>query len=224
MRIAILFLLCICLIPAQAIEANSCRNGLFPRHNGNIEFAEIVATEKEKINFRDDVEGCPGNASCIQKAYLVNGNKLLVSEKHKHWVCGWYFGKTREYVGWLPAKYIKALTPAKPPLLQEWIGVWKPIAGENKIQIRQTKTKDTLALVGEATWIGGKTQSGEHVVHVGEFEGNASPAGARITIGNTAEEYGCVVKMQLVSGNLVVNDNNNCGGMNVSFSDVYRKQ
>lgn len=224
MRITIVILFAAYLAPAYGIEPYTCRNGLFPRYQGNIELAEVVANEKEKINFRDDTEGCPQKASCVQKAYLVKGNQLLVSEKHKNWVCGWYFGQKREFVGWLPARNIKIVSPVKPPLLQDWIGTWKPIAGGNEIRIRGTKTKGLLAIDGNALWLGAEVSPGERNVHTGEFEGTASPTGAHITVGNTAEEYECVVKMQWVSGNLIVADNNNCGGMNVSFSDVYRRQ
>lgn len=224
MRTTLFFLLAIYLAPAHAIEPYSCRNGFFPKHTGNFEFSTVVAKEREKIHFRDDVEACPDKASCMQKAYLVNGDKLLIAQKHENWVCGWYFGKTREFVGWLPAKNIKAITPVKLPSQQDWLGTWKPIAGENEIRIRRATTKGTLAVDGDATWLGGETASGDRVIHVGEFEGTATPSGAGLTIGNPKEEYDCVVNMRLVSGNLIVSDNNQCGGMNVSFSDVYRRK
>jgi len=224
MRKVILFLLSLYLLPAQAIEPLGCRNGYFPHYKGKVELAQVIANGKEKVNFRDDSEGCPNKASCIQKAYLVNGDKILVSEKDRDWVCGWYFGKTREFVGWLPAKNVKYVSPEKVPQPQDWLGVWKPIAGDNEIRIRLSKTKGKLDVDGNATWLGALLDSGERVVHVGEFEGSASPDGMRLTIGNADEEYECVVKFQWVQGNLIVSDNNNCGGMNVSFSGVYRSQ
>lgn len=224
MRNLVFFLLALPLAPAWAIEPYTCRNGLFPRYEGKIESSVVVAKEKERVNFRSDEAECPDKASCIQKTYLVNGDTLLVSEKHKNWVCAWYFGKKREFVGWLPAKNVKTATPEKTPTPEDWIGVWKPIAGENQIRIRAAKKKGALAVDGDATWMGGETSPGERVIHVGQFEGTASPAGTRLTIGNAAEKYECVVKMQWVSGALVVSDNNFCGGMNVSFGDVYRKQ
>nr|WP_219853121.1 hypothetical protein [Stutzerimonas stutzeri] len=218
------FLLCLLLAPTvQAIEAYSCRNGFFPAFAGQVQPAEVVAGTDSRVHFRDDALGCPEDESCIRKAYLVDGDKLLVGKHSDGWACVWYFGEKREFVGWLPARNLEIDTASTPPAAQDWIGRWLPTAGGNSIVISRASASGSLALVGEAIWQGGVNSYGEPVVHVGAFEGQAQPSGDLLRIAEGAEEYACRVTLQYVAANLVVTDNSRCGGLNVRFDDVYRK-
>ncbi|MGH6843688.1 MAG: hypothetical protein ACRECU_02990, partial [Methylocella sp.] len=70
-------------------------------------------------------------------------------------------------------------------------------------------------------------------VNIGIIEGMTSPKGAALsfTMGEGAtlpvdkgDEGDCKVWMRRLGPYLLVNDNNNCGGMNVSFSGVYTRK
>ncbi|UPQ82733.1 hypothetical protein M0M42_20520 [Pseudomonas knackmussii] len=217
------FLLSVLLAPSvQAIEPYSCRNGFFPAFAGEVRHAEVVASAGERVHFRDDAAGCPDAPSCQQKAYLVEGDTLLVGNQADGWACVWYFAEKREFVGWLPANNID-IEASHTPTADDWIGRWVPIAGGNSIVIARPSSGDALAVEGEAIWQGGLNSAGERVVHLGAFGGKGQPAGDLLKIAEGDDDYDCRVTLQYVAGNLVVTDNSHCGGMNVRFDDVYRK-
>lgn len=216
-------LLCMLLAPpVQAIEAYSCRNGLFPAFAGQVRQAEVVADSGQRVHFRNDAAGCPEDESCLQKAYLVDGDRLLVGNQADGWACVWYFAEKREFVGWLPARNVSSRT-APTPSTDVWIGRWLPIAGGNSIVISRPSPTGPLFAEGEAIWYGGLNSHGERIVHVGAFAGKAQPSGDLLKIAEGDSDHDCSVTLQYVAGNLVVSDNSHCGGMNVRFDDVYRE-
>lgn len=207
----------------QAVEAHSCRNGFFPAFAGQVRQAEVIADADQQVHFRDDAIGCPEDESCVRTAYLVNGDKLLVGSQADDWACAWYFGKKREFVGWLPARNLRVDTAAARPAAEDLVGRWLPIAGSNQVVISRPSPGGPLSIEGEATWHGGVNSVGESIVHVGAFISQARPNGDLLNIVEGDEEYACRVHMQYVAHNLVVTDNSRCGGLNVRFDDVYRK-
>src|ERR1017187_2750973 len=106
MRVMV-WLLCMAFAPmVQATEPYMCRNGLFPRFVGQVQSARVIAEASERIHLRDDYKGCPGLDSCITKSYLIAGDRVLIGNAGGGWSCVWYFGKEREYVGWIPSGHL----------------------------------------------------------------------------------------------------------------------
>jgi hypothetical protein len=56
----------------------------------------------------------------------------------------------------------------------------------------------------------------------GVFAGTAKPAGNRLHFGDGAQ--GCEIDMALAGSFLVVADNHECGGHNVSFTGIYTRR
>ena len=69
-----------------------------------------------------------------------------------------------------------------------------------------------LLVAGEATWVRVNPDN----VHVGELSGEAAPAGGILTLGG-GEEFDCQTTLCLVGPYLIVADNKQCGGVNVTF-------
>jgi len=207
---------------ASAVEPHSCRNDSFPSSVNKISAGRIVETAAARVHFRNDDDGCPEAASCVQKAYLVPGDRVLVAQRDGAWVCVWYFAKRQKYVGWMPANAV-AREAARTPTLDEWVGTWRPIFGENEIVIRRDSAAKGLYAEGTATWYGVEFADGTRNIHVGDFSDRAVPKGDRWTVGVPASEDDCGLQMRLVAGQLVVHDNMRCGGLNVRFDDIYRK-
>jgi hypothetical protein len=182
-----------------------------------------LASAVSKTNIRDDWKGCPENSSCISKGYLIPGDEIIVGKQEEGWVCAWYFGKKREFVGWLPLHSIKFVAHNTNPSLQEWIGTWKPNHNWSKIKIKMAKQSGYVSVSGNAVWKGGRNTAGYEIVHTGEFDGMAKPKGQSLIIKTDDDKYACVVKMTLVEKYLVISDNGNCGGMNVRFNEVLRR-
>lgn len=216
MRAWIMLLLLLATTRALAVEPYTCRNGLFPSFEG-VRAGEI-APGHDRVHFRNDDKGCPENASCVEKAYLVPGNKVLMAQATDGWACVWYFGQRQEFVGWLPADAVRAL-PETLPQLSDWVGTWLPSAGDDRIEIKLA-ADGKLRVSGKAYWQGGPDGD---VVHEGGIDGTATPNGNRLTVAEDTNADDCVAKFQWVDGNLVVSDNHNCGGVNVNFDDVYRR-
>ena len=102
------------------------------------------------------------------------------------------------------------------PPLSAWTGKWK--YGENNIAIQPAKQPDKLELSGDAVWHG----SGD-VVHTGDFQGEAAPAGNKLHFADRNADS-CAIDFRLLGTYMVADDNEKCGGINVRFSGLWRKE
>lgn len=201
-----------------AIKPYSCRNGFFPSAK---EF--YLAKVSRKTHFYDDGKNCPYAPICQTKSYLIKDDILLLNQKTKQWVCGWYSGPKHESVGWLRAEDI-TITPIPIVKLDQWVGKWKTypeLAGEINISKNQFPS---LTIKGEAFWYGLEVSPGHRVIHTGElFHKELIPFGNRLTLKSGNESYDCQAKFTLIPPFLIVSDNKKCGGANVTFDGVYKR-
>jgi hypothetical protein len=180
-----------------------------------------------------DAKDCPNATdACRAKAFLVTGDRVIANQTVGAFVCADFIGakSTSRRSGWLPASAIVPETP--PPIaLADWLGKWSQI--EAAITIEPGSKSGTLSISGDATW---GSLDPERVkrgaVHLGNIEGITSPNGADLSFAmgdsdtlpvDKGDESACKVWMRRLGAYLLVNDNNNCGGMNVSFGGVYTR-
>jgi hypothetical protein len=205
---------------AQTVETeNWCRGGFFTTETDNFRIATVTGGAKSRIYFYDDFEdGCPGKETCRSKAYLVPGNRVVVSRSYSGFGCAWYAPvKGSPTVGWIKLESLKLADISGQPRLSDWLGEWRYAA--NSIKFTSNKLAGYLNVTGDALWHG----LGDNV-HIGELDDRAAPVGNLLKIGDTdTVEYACKVAMRLIGEFLVAADNMKCGGVNVSFSGVYRK-
>jgi hypothetical protein len=201
-----------------AVQPYSCRNGAFPSYT-DLSLAEIVAGKDDRVHARDDMEGCPEQAKCLQKGYLVSGDKVLTAHPTEGWICIYYPGRKSDYTGWVPLENIKAVPLSATPGLDEWEGLWI-FGGADRVSIDPAPT-GTLKISGNAKWYGGKDTFGHPIVHFGEVNGEAKPTANKVVVKEGDDEYACVVSFELIGPYLVSTDNGNCGGVNVRFNGVY---
>ncbi len=95
MKAALVLLTMLLLAPvafAQAPEVeNWCRGGLFTRESSDFRIGIVTAQRSDRVYFYDDFEpDCPGKESCRSKAYVVAGDRLVVSRTYKDFGCAWY--------------------------------------------------------------------------------------------------------------------------------------
>jgi hypothetical protein len=199
---------------AFAQGETDCRNGLFPRYGPDFERGRIEGKAGDKVRFQDDAPGCPSttDAKCVKKAYLVPGDTVLVGKRMAEWICAWYQPKKgAETVGWIPSASVKLeVLPA--PSLASWDGVW--IYGGNVLTLGADASTGNVIVSGKATWDGGRGN-----VHEGAVKASAPPEGHRLML----HEGECEVTLERVGELMLAKDNAQCGGLNVSFSGVYRK-
>ena len=198
---------------------NWCRNGAFPSDTEDFSVGVVSGKPGQKVHFYNDFEeNCPVNESCREKSYVVPGDKLIVSRTYKNYVCSWYTpAKGEPTTGWIEAENVK-LTPANSkPLASAWLGNWRYF--DNNIALTGGKSGGKVTVKGNAFWKG----QGDNI-HIGEVDDKAVPKGNFLKLGdNATDEFACKVTMILVDKFLVVSDNNNCGGANVTFTGVYRR-
>ena len=196
-------------------ESNWCRAGNFAEEGSVFGVSTVTSA---KVNFVDDGnKDCP-SAKCVTKRYVVKGDRVVTSRTFKGFVCSWFISKNgkNSTVGWIDAGSLAGQPPANISL-KRWLGGWS--YGENSINFTENKLPQTLNVTGDAIWHG----VGDNV-HVGDLDGYASPKNGVLLLGESdADEFACKAKMTLIAEFLVVVDNNNCGGANVSFTGVYRK-
>lgn len=219
----LLLVLCCAATAARAQDAgnpaNWCRNGAFTRDAKEFGLARVKGEKNARVYFYGEEEGCPGPAAkCRQKAYLVPGDEVITSRAFGEWVCAWYQpARGHETVGWLAAASLAAVETPAPTALTPWLGTW--VFYDDEVRLGRGSRAGTLSVAGEATWIGVNPGN----VHTGELEGEAAPAAGVLTLGGT-EEFDCRATLRLVGPYLLVTDNKQCGGVNVTFDGVYRRK
>jgi hypothetical protein len=222
-------------VTARAEDGN-CYSGFAPlAGNPEIALGRINSSALRTYFIRNssELKGCPSaEVECRGKSYLVPGNRVVLSRTNGAFVCV-DFADTRGVprLGWVLASAVDH-EPAAPVTLADWFGVWTEV--EAKITLKPSSKAGMLSISGDAIW---GSLDPERVkagaVHIGSIEGIAAPEGAALSFAMGAngatlpvdkgEEGDCKVWMRRLGPYLPVSDNNNCGGMNVSFSGLYKK-
>jgi len=174
-----------------------------------------------KANFYKEIAGCPAHtAACRRPAYVVAGDQLLVTDAQGEFTYVTFIpqrGRTPTE-GWIEtARLRRVLVPAR---FEAWLGDWRQLEGD--ISIRRSAKRGWLELSGNATYGAfdpERVKNGS--VHTGEFSGSAVPHGDTVVVDEG--DGGCRVELTLIGPYLIAADNNQCGGVNVRFMDVYRR-
>jgi hypothetical protein len=150
------------------------------------------------------------------------GNPVAVGRRDGEWTCVSHYGSG---YGWMLANRLQPLHPDLHPLAAAWTGTWTPLGlkkqprdAVTKLVISTGAAQGSLKVSGEAYWFGAIV-NGERVMHDGAVEGEGQPNENRLHIA----EAGCEVSLSLIGGFLNVQDNRECGGMNVTFTGVWQK-
>jgi hypothetical protein len=201
---------------------------------------QVVRSGVAKVRFVKGVEtglSCPSAAAiCAGKAFVMPGDALIVTATSGDYVCATFTDRAPKAVftsGWLPrAALTAAVAPTK--ARADWIGVWRSGA-EREIRVKPA-AHDRIIVAGEATYGArdpgrvkrGAVNSGEIEAVVAIHDGVAGftmdgettkPVDADLGEGNDA----CRVRLWRLGPYLVAGDNMLCGGMNVTFTGVYRR-
>lgn len=174
-----------------------------------------------RVYLQDKAQPCAPGKTCafVRKAYLVPGDVVLASQPRSGFRCIYAGAGGRLWAGFVPDA---ALTPAPAygPLDPKFlVGRW--IDGEDHLSFKLAKGR--LVVDGDAIWPGSKPPKGvpasRFAPNIGEVAGAVRIAGSRFEVGDPEEE--CRVWGYRRGPYLVVQDNENCGGMNVRFQGVY---
>ena len=123
--------------------------------------------------------------------------------------------------GWILSDTIKTIPIKKRYKLTSWVGNWREVDGEDIISIKTINHK--VAATGKAVYPSYNPPKKYFPggASFGNFNGYAIPDRNTAIFG---KKSACLVYMRLLGSTLVVNDNNDCGGDDVTFRGVYARQ
>ncbi len=180
--------------------------------------------------------GCPAaGASCQRKGFVVSGDVVIVSSRQNGFACAQYVdARGLETTGWLPASALTEEPAAAPASLNDWAGEWSGNP-EQSISVKAGKGARMVVLHGDATYGAldpARVKRG--AVNIGAFDANVRLDGNLVAFaigdgGKTlpydkGEEFACKIRMVRLGPFLMVEDNRQCGGNNVSFAGDYRRK
>lgn len=150
------------------------------------------------------------------------GDKTLMRTWQRDWL------KSHALSACKTAACMKPLFAARVSLLDEvvasrWNGQYarqyKGKPDRHTADIVLVAVKDEAVMgKGSALWMGPNAANGQ--VNVGEFDAQGAFTGEQLIF----DTEGCHVSMSLKGDALKVEDNNTCGGMNVTFSGEYKRK
>ncbi|NHN89138.1 hypothetical protein [Acetobacter conturbans] len=183
-----------------------------------------VQVSKARFVAGEDKQGCPGDMrSCQEKPYLVSGDTVLTGATKGAFTCTGFISPTgKTWREWLPTEALKPAS-ADEESPTDWAGDWTAESAEISIKPNGA----TFTINGNASFGNGAS------TNMGDFTATAAPDSGMIafTEGNNGQTlaYGagdqsaCRIRMVLKGPYLIASDNNNCGGLNVTFSGYYRR-
>jgi hypothetical protein len=222
---------------ASAAIAEPCPQPQEQANFGALTLARVKAG-KPKAYFTKDECQPTRRQSCAMSAYVVPGDIVLVSRVYDASACALYVNtKGQVTTGLLSNSELEAPRPLPSETSRDFMGRW--VRTEAEITIKRKGRGDQLQFVGNATY-GARdpVRVARGAVNVGEFDFDYAPAKNELDIaistnlngqqvivfGDKAKAEDCKVAMIALPPYLVVEDNMKCGGVNVSFTGIYRQQ
>ena len=201
-----------------------------------------IVTSRGRLHFVKGSEqaGCPSaKATCAMGAFVVVGDPVVVSTTAGDYACATFTGpvpKAFSTTGFLPRSQLGAPPQdAHVDASAAWAGVWR--SGDEQTITIKPEPDGRIAIEGEATWgshdpervkRGGVNMGDiEAEVHIADgavafaidFDGATKPFDFKQADNSDL----CRVKLWRLGPYLVASDNLRCGGMNVTFTGLYRK-
>jgi hypothetical protein len=183
---------------------------------------------------------CPAPiARCTRKAFVVPGDPVIVTAISGAYACATFTSPTPKAavtVGWLPRAALgEAERDATARRPAEWAGTWRS-GPEQEIHI-QSGDGARIVITGDATFGGSDPERVRRgAVNVGEIAGTVTVQNgtAAFAIGEDGATHAfdikgsegadlCRVRLWRLGHYLIAADNMMCGGMNVTFTGVYRR-
>jgi len=158
--------------------------------------------------------GCGSPRNCIPARFAA-GDAVTPYRTDGDWTCAYIQQRDGAGPGWVRAVDLREVHADPAPPLDAWFGTWTN--GLGHIAIAASAAPGKLHLTGDNEWHGTA-----NVVHTGEFEGDASPAGNHLHFVESGPDS-CTIDLTLIGRYLVANDNQLCGGMNVRFWGIWKR-
>lgn len=192
--------------------------------------AATVAAGSTRLYF----QAAPVPKAAPGRAFLVAGDVVVISRRQGDFACASYLnGQGQATAGWLPMQALQPISAPPVPAMQAWAGRWQGSRSLGQ-RIDIVAGKAALRVEGSATW---GSDDPERVrrggINTGSLQAETVPQGGALAFAtdksdrtvpyDQGDPLECRARMMLLGPYLVVQDNLRCGGMNVSFSGLYRR-
>jgi hypothetical protein len=169
------------------------------------------AKGESRVYLQKAATACPASGECSQrqKAFLVEGDQVFVSKEKGGFRCAYYGTASGKLIaGFLPEDSLA-------PIREETLltsgfleGDWLDSGDEVHFK---AAANGKVHASGSATW------QGLNTVNEGEFDAESTVSGSLAAF----HDDGCEVTVRRRGNYLLLDDNSQCGGMNVRFHDIY---
>ncbi len=208
-------------IAAFGQDDSYCEEALFVQNN-DLSLAKVDIASENKAFFYKDLESCisSNDYSCKTKAYLLDGDEVVVSHRFIGYIsdqnmdfsCVWFSGEYGTTVAWLESSVLEPMQSVTWP--EDWLGHWQ--YNDNDIYLNKSHFSDDLILEALAIW-----KNANNSIHFGElFKRLPAAENGKLLY---EDEYDCRLELSLLGDYLLASDNKQCGGANVSFDGIYKK-
>lgn len=182
--------------------------------------------KKQRLYFHQLNQEC-SEGICPSKAYIVSGDTALsIPSLDVDWACSLYVSQRgKATLGWLAKSSLhkKAKAKVQSSLLQgQWL--YNDANRQNSLEV-QNLTKQELKLEATLLWFANQEALKSGAVHDGNF---STKIPAKLEIWKYQGEGSlpsstCEVEGHWIYPYLLVQDNGNCGALNVTARGIYRK-
>lgn len=200
--------------------------------------AEVIPGPKRYFHKGEEQAGCPVlSARCRRAGYLVPGDRMVVWERRGTLTHVEFINARGVHSeGWIESAGLRTVPLPQAPLAA-WLGDWSTGASAD-ITIARSPRAGRLLVSGLATWRQNDGQVAGEILPVKNYgafaTGDLDEGGGVVVpdgLGGSARSFPfrapgedrCRVEIWLRLPYLVVVDQGRCGGLNVTFSGVYRK-
>jgi hypothetical protein len=210
------------LAAALVLAAMPVRDPVASPYGPPVEAVQLYqVTAPGKLHFVDGDRGCPNpSPACVLPSYLVPGDRVVVIAVQGDYARAVFVGGApayRETIAWLPLGALASESPGGGA--KAWLGAWHTQAYQD---IDITLASDgRLRAVGSAVrGAGDPAAIARGAVYTGDFDETFAPADRALSI---VSDDNCEVRARPIGPYLLVADNQSCGGLNVTFSGLYRR-
>jgi hypothetical protein len=205
---------------AMAADDPYCRNGDFSSEQKTFALGKVIGSGH--LDLLSDMNGCPSEGKqCNGLGYVLPGDVVITGREHGAYVCVLYPNRFGGSAGWVEQSRLVPEAFDSSPALQSWVGRWK----DGDDLLRLSLYHGQLHADGAAYWPSAHPakEDAPGGPNVGSLEANAMPTGNRVQFSEGNDLSRCQVTAILVGTWMLVDDNGNCGGMNVRFSGIYQR-
>ncbi|KGM31120.1 hypothetical protein [Inquilinus limosus] len=233
-----ILLLATTLLPSLAAAEETCYVVPTLSAADSVPRLKAVAPGQKRVHFLRGAaagQGCPKDtAACRMKEYLVANDRVVVTAIQGAYACATFTGGAPNFASTTGLLPLHALADTPQTAEGDWTGAWRS-GDEQEIDIKAA-AGGAIAIEGNATYGGDDPERvARGAVNVGQIGGTVTPEGDRAAFSagdngeaapydaNPGDDSVCRVRLWRAGPYLLAADNLMCGGMNVSFTGVYRR-